>query len=540
MNIFSRMDQQTDAELALLSADGNKDAFGEVVRRYQSLICSITYSRTGDLASSEDLAQETFVTAWKQIRNLKEPGNLKSWICGIARNLVNSAHRKSGRTPTHKASSLDSLSDTPTEDDLPSAKAISEEEQALLWRSMEEVPEKYREPLILYYREGQSIDAVAAALDITEDNARQRLARGRKYLQATVTEFVETALIRSGPGRAFTGAVLASLPFFATSAKAASIAGGATKGSAVAKAATGTAWFGATLGPLVGLLGAWIGYKSALDNTHSDEERSFIKENAKKAVLLALVFNVALVAAVMILVKGDASLRPYGIALTVVIPICYVVALLTFIWRWNKRFRQIQANTLRDHPELEKSAAYRFQHREMKSRLTFLGVPLYHMSTGKKPDGKSVPAVGWFAFGDKAYGLIAAMGGVAIAPFSMGGVAIGGIAFGGAGLGILSFAGAAVGGLAVGGLAVGYLASGGVALGWLLAKGGVAIAQTYAHGGVVMGEFANTPEAIGLSNYFTWIDFSNPTIRNSVSVLAWLPMFIFGFFIWRKRKGKTV
>jgi len=122
----------------------------------------------------------------------------------------------------------------------------------------------------------------------------------------------------------------------------------------------------------------------------------------------------------------------------------------------------------------------------------------------------------------------------------MGGVAIGGIAFGGAGLGILSFAGAAVGGLAVGGLAVGYLASGGVALGWLLAKGGVAIAQTYAHGGVVMGEFANTPEAIGLSNYFTWIDFSNPTIRNSVSVLAWLPMFIFGFFIWRKRKGKTV
>ena len=53
-----------DAELVGKSLAGNRDAFGQIIARYQSLVCSLAYSATGSLSQSEDLAQETFVAAW--------------------------------------------------------------------------------------------------------------------------------------------------------------------------------------------------------------------------------------------------------------------------------------------------------------------------------------------------------------------------------------------------------------------------------------------------------------------------------------------
>jgi hypothetical protein len=66
---------RNDAELVVESLSGNRDAFGQIVARYQSLVCSLAYSATGSLSQSEDLAQETFVAAWKQLADLREPEN---------------------------------------------------------------------------------------------------------------------------------------------------------------------------------------------------------------------------------------------------------------------------------------------------------------------------------------------------------------------------------------------------------------------------------------------------------------------------------
>lgn len=78
-----------DDQLVAQSLGGNRDAFGKIVSRYQSLICSLAYSATGSLGQSEDLAQETFITAWKHLRQLREKQKLRAWLCGIARNRIN-------------------------------------------------------------------------------------------------------------------------------------------------------------------------------------------------------------------------------------------------------------------------------------------------------------------------------------------------------------------------------------------------------------------------------------------------------------------
>src|SRR6266566_8336681 len=226
----------SDSDLVTQSLAGDRDAFGWIVVRYQSLLCALAYSATGSLSQSEDLAQETFVTAWKQLGDLREPEKLRSWLCRISRNLTYDALRREGREPIHKAESLEEIQESPAPEPLPSDFTISREEEAILWRSIERIPENYREPLVLYYREHQSVENVAAALDLSEDAVKQRLSRGRKLLHEQVVAFVEGALERTSPGKAFTIGVLAAIPAFTISAKAAAV-GVAAKGGTTAKAA---------------------------------------------------------------------------------------------------------------------------------------------------------------------------------------------------------------------------------------------------------------------------------------------------------------
>jgi len=175
-------------------------------------VCSLAYNRTGDLAHSEDLAQETFLAAWRQLGQLREPDRLRSWLCGIARNLIHNSRRRLAREPAHASEALDGLEPIVAPDPLPSEQAITREREAILWRALQRVPETYREPLILYYREQRSVERVAAELDLSEDAVRQRLSRGRRLLHEQVIAFVEGTLERTAPGESFTLAVVGTLP----------------------------------------------------------------------------------------------------------------------------------------------------------------------------------------------------------------------------------------------------------------------------------------------------------------------------------------
>src|SRR5215471_10536776 len=226
-----------DAELVAESLEGNQDAFRRIVEKYQTLICSVAYCATGSMSQSEDLAQETFVTAWKQLTELREPSKLRSWLCAIVRFRISKQFRRQGHEPVHVAEPLEALEHSSAPEAVPSDQAISNEEKALLWRSLERIPETYREPLVLFYREHQSVERVAEALDLSQDAVKQRLSRGRKLLQDEFLAFVQGALERTCPGQAFTHGVLAALPHMAIASSSLAIGSAAANGSATVKAA---------------------------------------------------------------------------------------------------------------------------------------------------------------------------------------------------------------------------------------------------------------------------------------------------------------
>jgi len=268
--------EDSDAQLVSRTLAGDRDAFSRIVARYQILICSLAYSRIGHLGLSEDVAQETFITAWKHLRLLREPDKLRAWLCGIVRNRIHKNLQREGRDPVQRAEPLERVDDAPAEEALPSEQTIGREEEAILWRSLERIPELYREPLVLFYREHQSVERVAAELELSEDAVKQRLSRGRKMLQEEVQAFVESTLSRTAPGRAFSGAVLAALP----AAPAAAVGvGAAGKGTAMAK----TGLLGLWLAPIIGILGGMLAHWLIVQAAPTTAER-----RAKKIAFIGL------------------------------------------------------------------------------------------------------------------------------------------------------------------------------------------------------------------------------------------------------------
>jgi RNA polymerase sigma factor (sigma-70 family) len=346
----------TDAELVAHARSGDRGAFGQLVERYQGMVSAFTYARAGDLGLSEDLAQETFLAAWKGLRGLADPLHLAAWLRGIARNLAANAHRASSRTPVEP---LPEPLDVPAAGASPLARVLAKEEDELLWRALSEIPETYREPLILFYREGQSVERVARALEISSDAAKQRLARGRLMLKEQVAAFVETALTRSRPGAAFTVAVLAALPALAP--EIALAAGGAASSAAspalpaagnAAAAATSAGLLGAVAGSVGGLAGAWIGARASIEGTATPRERRFMVRATMWAILYALAFVALQGLAVFLFVSQTRSVpRPFSFGmlfefwsgwLLVALTIAYTGGLVALIVWTNRRQRRIR------------------------------------------------------------------------------------------------------------------------------------------------------------------------------------------------------
>ena len=278
-------------EIDLLNASlsGNKEAFGTIVENYQSLVCSITYSATGDFAKSEELAQETFIRAWKELKQLKDLGKFRAWLCTITQNLLRQSIRKQNRDVIDSAQPIENAAASETSQTQPDQIAISREQQIVIWQALQEIPETYREPMVLFYREEQSLKQVAAQLDLSEEVTKQRLSRGRKLLKAEMSTLVEDILGKTSPKKAFSIAVVAALPALTPQVASAAILSIAAKGSVAAKFASCLSIIGAFLGPLLGMLGSIIGIKANINDSKSLREYEFMKKRAYYTLLFIFI-----------------------------------------------------------------------------------------------------------------------------------------------------------------------------------------------------------------------------------------------------------
>lgn len=495
-----------DAQLVELARAGNRDAFAQIVRRYQNLVCSIAYGITGNLQTSEEAAQEAFIAAWQSLAQLHEPDKLRQWISGIVRNVAKGHGRVEQRDLLHRADEVDgSHVDSDAVD--PVALSIAREEVSLLDRTLQSLPGQYREPLVLYYREQQSVARVAELLELSPNTVKQRLARGREMLRSEIAAVVERGLMSSVPGNSFTFGVLAALPVLSASAKT-SVTLATAKGVTAINAAGWGGVMGAVVGPLAGLLGAWFGYRASMQAATSDQERNFIKSQSIRFILYIGIFVIGISA--LMLAHSLFRLSPVQLTICVaVLMTSYIIGLFALILWTNRRISLMQSQEATDvgiavfHNEAPLPARMISARRSYRSRTCLLGVPLLSIEFGGGQGlGATKPAVakGWIAIGDIALGVLLASGNLAVGGIAMGAVSIGVVGLGGLGIGAIAFGGLAIGSYAAGGLAVGWVAFGGLAIAWHAAVGGLAMARDIALGGSASAIHANDDIAKAFMN----------------------------------------
>ena len=173
-----------DAALIRRSLGGDQEAFGVLVSRHARSILSVTSRMLGRTADAEDVAQETFVAAFRSLARFQFDAKFSTWLYRIAVNKCTDALR--ARRPTV---SLDQPADddtTPAWQPLDDATPEWELEQVeLAWeldKGIEALPHMYRESFVLKHIEGLDYDEMSAILGVHRDTLKMRVYKARTLL----------------------------------------------------------------------------------------------------------------------------------------------------------------------------------------------------------------------------------------------------------------------------------------------------------------------------------------------------------------------
>jgi RNA polymerase sigma-70 factor (ECF subfamily) len=172
-----------DEKLVRRAQKGDKAAFAELFTRYEGRIFGYLYRMVGDRAWAEDLAQEAFIQAHQHLKRLGPPYDFKSWVYRIAGNMALDGLRRYRREvplPDWDGGEVSGpeLADQRREG-APEDQAGLSDVRAAVWRVIHQLPDNYRQILVLREIDGLAYNEIAVVLGISLDNVRVTLHRAR-------------------------------------------------------------------------------------------------------------------------------------------------------------------------------------------------------------------------------------------------------------------------------------------------------------------------------------------------------------------------
>ncbi len=185
---------QEDTNLVRRSIRGEQDAFEDLVRKYQDAVYGLAFHMTGDFADAQDIAQQTFVTAYLRLSQLKDPSKFVSWLNKITVNESVSWLRKRQRVAQLQGQMM--RTDGPAS--TPDQECEERELDANVSKALESLSEKNRLAVTLYYIDGLSQREVAGFLGTSTSAVENRISRARKQLREEMMDMVEDTLKENG------------------------------------------------------------------------------------------------------------------------------------------------------------------------------------------------------------------------------------------------------------------------------------------------------------------------------------------------------
>ena len=173
-------------KVSLFGKRKSADYFWNLANPHAKFLYNLALRYTADAYDAEDLVQETYYIAFKKINQLRDEKKIKSWLFTILKNTYLRNLRQNGRIQKSEFDDgtdyISVLENAAERADIASAyeqKSESETIQLLL----NQLPEKQKSPLLLYYASGMSYQEISETLDIPIGTVMSRLARGKQQLK---------------------------------------------------------------------------------------------------------------------------------------------------------------------------------------------------------------------------------------------------------------------------------------------------------------------------------------------------------------------
>lgn len=187
----------TDIELVKRTQQGNTSAFEELVRRYERKIYNLVYRMLGNEEDAKDALQDTFIRAYRFIKNFKGKSSFYTWLYRIATNVC-LTRLKNRKINEPAGFSLDEpiIDESEMQRELPDYKESPEhlyhrqQLQKALQDAINELPSDYRSVVILRDLQGLSNQEVSKALNLSVAAVKSRLHRGRVFLRNRLSKYI--------------------------------------------------------------------------------------------------------------------------------------------------------------------------------------------------------------------------------------------------------------------------------------------------------------------------------------------------------------
>lgn len=184
------LDADTDALTVERAARGDDDAFEELVRKYEYFVYNVAFQILKNAEDASDIAQESFLKAYKSIKTFRGDCKFSSWLYRIVSNTSKDYLRSKKTSSSSSLYETDedgeereiSIPDTDIGGD-PERSLQRDEEIAMVRRAIMSLPEKHREIVVLRDIEGISYDDIAEMLGLEKGTVKSRLNRARQALK---------------------------------------------------------------------------------------------------------------------------------------------------------------------------------------------------------------------------------------------------------------------------------------------------------------------------------------------------------------------
>lgn len=176
----------TDQELIQQVLNGNKQAFGVIIKQSEGLVAQIMHKMIADAHIRKDLVQEVYIKVYVSLKEFRHQSKLNTWIGGIA---YKTCLKYLERRPQEFASAELAEEDNTVAEYGIATKAMTQKELAgILQGVIDQLSPIFKTLIMLYHQEQMSLEEIAGVTALPEGTIKNYLYRARKILQKSLLE----------------------------------------------------------------------------------------------------------------------------------------------------------------------------------------------------------------------------------------------------------------------------------------------------------------------------------------------------------------